>query len=111
MPLDELLMERFKVRTRAVENPNSVTTATTTAQEILANNPNRFGFVIVNLGDVACYVALDAPKADEKGIRLDANGGTFGCVWDEDFQLTGWAWYIIAASDTSKVYSVEVVEY
>lgn len=111
MPLDILLMEQFKVRTRAVENPDGVTTATTTAQEILANNPNRFAFVIVNLGDKVCYVGLSSDVSSTNGIRLDASGGSFGCIWSEDFQMTGWAWWIEAAEDTSEVYSLEVVEY
>lgn len=111
MPLANLLMERFKVRTRAVENPKSVTAASTTAQEILGNNPNRLAFTIINLGAEVCYVALSTPVAATKGIRLDANGGSFTCIWDEDFQMTGWAWWIISASGTPAVYSLEVVEY
>ncbi|GAI63372.1 unnamed protein product, partial [marine sediment metagenome] len=44
--------------------------------------------------------------------RLDANGGSFSCIWDEDFQMTGWAWWIIAeAGETPAVYAIEVVEY
>lgn len=111
MPLAELLMERFKVKTRAVENPEAVTAASTTAQKILANNPNRFAFIIVNLGDQICFVGLERNvEADVKGIRLDANGGSFSCIWDEDFQMTGWAWWIIGEG-ASAVYAIEVVEY
>ena len=110
MPLAELLMERFKVKTRAVENPEGITAALTTAQKILANNPNRFAFIITNLGGTACYLGLTDQVADQAGIRLDASGGSFSCIWDEDFQMTGWAWWIIGAA-ASNVYSLEVVEY
>lgn len=112
MPLADLLMERFKVKTRAVENPEALTEAKATAQKILANNPNRLAFLIVNLGAEVCYVGLtDEVEAAVRGICLDASGGSFACIWDEDFQMTGWAWWIIAASGTPAVYAVEVVEY
>lgn len=110
MPLDELLMERFKVRTRAVENPEGKITAKTTAQMVLGNNPNRFAFVIVNLGAKTCYISLTNGVSSTEGIRLDALGGSFSCIWDEDFQMTGWAWWIVTAEDTSVVYALEVVE-
>ncbi len=112
MPLADVLMERFKVRTRAVENPNKVTAAAITARLILSNNPNRLAFVIVNLGAQVCFVALtNQVTADTYGIRLDANGGSWSCIWDEDFEMTGWAWWIIAAAGAPAVYSLEVVEY
>lgn len=111
LALAELLMERFKIRTRAVENPKSVTAASTTAQQILGNNPSRLGFVIVNLGAEVCYVGLRNEVSSSRGIRLDANGGSVSMVWDEDFQMVAWAWWIIAASGTPAVYALEVVEY
>lgn len=112
MPLDELLKERFKVRTRAVENPKAITAASTTAQLILSNNPNRLGFVITNLGATVCYIGLgNDVTAATKGIRLDANGGSVSMIWDEDFIVVAWAWWIIAASGTPAVYAIEIVEY
>lgn len=110
MPLDTVLMERFKVATRAVENPKAVTLVTATAQVVLSNNPNRFGFIIVNLGLNPVYVALTNQVSATYGIRLDASGGAFSCIWDEDFQMTGWAWWCIAPVGDSAVYSLEVVE-
>lgn len=111
MSLADLLMERFKVKTRAVENPEAITAASTTAQKILGNNPNRLAFVITNLGATVCYIGLTDGASTTKGIRLDASGGSSGCIWDEDFQVTGWAWWIIAESGTPAVYALEVVEY
>lgn len=111
MSLADLLMERFKVKTRAVENPEALTAASTTAQKVLSNNPNRLAFTIMNLGAEVSYVGLTDGVSTTKGIRLDASGGFFSCVWDEDFQMTGWAWWIIATSGTPAVYALEVVEY
>ncbi|GAI99817.1 unnamed protein product, partial [marine sediment metagenome] len=42
MPLKDLLEEKFKVRTRVVENPIRPSVGLT-ALQILANNPNRLG--------------------------------------------------------------------
>jgi len=111
MPLADLLMERFKVRTRAVQNPKSVTTATDTAQIILGNNPNRLGWLLINLGASPIYIALTNDVSDAKGIRLSANGGDASCVWDEDFDMTAWAWWIRCPGGTSNVFALEIVEY
>lgn len=111
MPLADLLMERFKVRTRAVENPQAVTSLGTTAQVILANNPNRLGWVIVNLSTNIVYLGLTNAVSATRGIRLNANGGLASMVWDEDFQMTGWGIWGVASGAASAIYSLEVVEY
>ena len=114
MPLDTLLMERFKVKTRAVENPQGVTSLGATAQIILANNPNRLAWVIVNLSGNVIYIGftrtVNAGAGTEQGIRLDANGGSAMMVWDEDFHPTAWAIWGIASGAASQLYSYEVVE-
>ena len=110
MPLDELLMERFKVRTRAVENPEGKITASTTAQLVLGNNPNRFAFIIVNLGAKVCYLSLTNGVSSTEGIRLDANGGYASMLWDEDFQMVAWAWWAVSTAAATRLVILEVVE-
>ena len=112
MPLADLLMERFKVRTRPVINPLALTAATTTVQRFLANNPNRLGFIILNLGGQVCYIGPDSEiAAATRGIRLDANGGAYVSIWDEDFDMVAWEWWILSALLTSAIYVIEIVEY
>ena len=111
MPLKDLLMERFSVKTRAVENPLNVTSLGATAQKLLSNNPNRLGFVIVNLSANIVYIGLENSVSSTKGIRLDANGGSSGCIWDEDFDMTAWAWWAVASGAASAIYVLEIVEY
>ena len=112
MPLADLLMERFKVRTRPVVNPEALAAATTTAQMFLGNNPNRLGFLVINLGEQICYIGPDPEiAAATRGIRLDASGGGYVGIWDEDFDMTAWAWWILSAADTSAIYVIEIVEY
>lgn len=110
MPLADVLMERFKVTTRAVENPRNLTSVGAAARVVLANNPNRFAFIVINLSVNPMYMGLENDVSEDKGIRLDANGGSFSCIWDEDFELTAWAWWIIAPAGVSNLYSLEVVE-
>lgn len=111
MPLADLLMERFKVKTRAVQNPKALTAATDTAQLVLGNNPNRLGFLVINLGTKPVFLALTNDVSATKGILLDASGGNFGCIWDEDFDMTAWAWWARCVGDTSAIFALEIVEY
>lgn len=110
MSLAELLMERFKVKTRAVENPK-ITSLGVTAQQVLGNNPDRLAFIVQNLSANVIYLSLKNDVSSSKGIRLAANGGSFSCIWDEDFQMTGWAWWAVATGASSAVYAIEVLEY
>ena len=110
MPLADLLMERFKVRTRAVEN-SVITSVGTTALEVLQNNPNRLGGIISNLSVNTMYLGLTNRVSATNGVRISPNGGRVSLIWDEDFQMVGWAWWVIATSGSSALFSIEVVEY
>ncbi|MBA7618501.1 hypothetical protein ES703_25828 [subsurface metagenome] len=111
MSLDSLLMDRFKVRTRAVENPK-VSQVETTATLVLSNNPDRLGWILYNLGANPIFVATkNTVAADTYGGRADANGGFVSMIWDEDFHATGWAIWAIAKTGASKIWVLEIVEY
>ena len=114
MPLAELLMERFKVKTRGVKNPGNVTSIGVTPQVFLPNNPNRLAFILLNLSANVIYIGLDnevnAGVGTEEGIRLDANGGSWSAIWDEDFQMTAWAWWAVATGAASRIFVLEVRE-
>jgi len=108
MTLHDLLQERFRVKTRAIENP-VVSAVGTTATRIFNNNPRRLGWLAVNLSANTIYVALSSDVSPTKGIRLDANGGWASMIWDEDFHATGWAIWAIATGANSSLYTLEVV--
>lgn len=110
MPLEDLLMERFKVKTRPIVNPKAITAASTTAQMILANNPNRLAWFIVVLGTNDCYIHFENDVGASKGILLDKSGGHASMVWDEDFDATAWAQWIISPDGASNIYSFEIVQ-
>jgi len=109
--LHELLMEKFKVRTRAVVNPK-VSEIGTTPGQILGNNPNRLAFVIINLhATQSIYLGLDSSVASTKGIKIDPAGGSLKMVWDEDFQITSWAIWGVGSGAGTTCYVLEVVSY
>lgn len=109
--LADLLMERFKVRTRAVVNPLAVTSLGTTAQLVLSNNPNRLGWLIINLSTNTVYLHFENDVASTKGTLLDPSGGAASMVWDEDFQATGWSIWGVASGASSAIYAFEILSY
>lgn len=104
----DLITERFGVKTRAVENP-LLTKVDDAALQILANNPSRLAWVIVNLSVNTLHIAFSKDVSDKKGIRLDPGGGSAAMVFEEDFHPVTWAiWGVGSAVDTW-IYSYEVV--
>lgn len=114
MPLADLLQERFGVKTRPRRDPLGVSPIGVASVVILANNPNRLGFVIVNLSANVVYLdltnAVNAGAGTEVGLRLDANGGHVSMIWDEDFQMVAWAWWAVATGANTRLAILEVIE-
>ena len=108
MDLATLLVEKFKCKTRAVENPVA-TSIGATAALVFNNNPNRLAWILVNLSVNAIYLALSSGVSATGGIYVSPNGGWRSMIWDEDFQMTGWGIWAIAPAGASDIYSVEVV--
>lgn len=106
--LASILEETFKTKTRAVENP-LITSVGVTAAQILANNPNRLAWVIVNMSANTIYLAFSNAVSATRGIILAPNGGSASMVYNEDFQPTGWAVWALASGAASAVYAYEVV--
>jgi len=109
MPLTDLLLRQFGVKTRPIVNP-LVSEVAITATKILANNPNRLSFTIVNLGATAVYIALDRDVSAEKGIYLSASGGHVNVSYDTDFDMVAWEWFAISVDAANKIYIISVVE-
>lgn len=107
MTLGELLDKQFGVKTRTIINP-LVTTLTGGVDRVLANNPNRLAWLIVNLGANSAYGSWLRDPSSTKGFVLSALGGSASLMWNEDFELTGQeVWVTGTAADT--IYVVEVV--
>lgn len=106
--LDELLLDKFKVKTRAVENP-LVSSLGTSAVKVLDNNGDRLGWVVINLSSNTVYLALKSDVGSSKGVFVAPNGGSAMMIWDEDFQMTGWELWGKASGAGSAIYVIEVV--
>ena len=108
MDLAGLLLEQFKVKTRAVENP-LLTALGTSALLVFSNNPNRLAWIFINLSANTVYLGLGNDVGTAKGVLIAPNGGSATMIWSEDFQMTGWAIWGIAPAGASNCYSIEVV--
>jgi len=114
MPLADLLERRFGVKTRGVRDPLGVSPIGVNPVIVLSNNPNRLAFLVVNLSANLVYLDLEndvnvTPGA-EVGFRLEPNGGYVGMIWDEDFQMTAWAWWAVSAGANTRLTILEVRE-
>ena len=69
---DVLYVVDYPVTYSAPANKDVATSTT----EILAVNENRKVAVVVNDSDTAVYIAVGAAAVVNKGIRLNANGGS-----------------------------------
>lgn len=89
MTLQDLLLEQFKVKTRANINPE-VSRLTGAVDKVLSNNPNRLAWIIINLGSNETHFGFDRDVSSSKGIRVTAAGGIVSMIWNEDFDLVGY---------------------
>ncbi|GAH46251.1 unnamed protein product, partial [marine sediment metagenome] len=69
MNVAQLIENRFgiKTRTQSISFDNLDTSVHT---KVLPNNPNRLGWMAINLGDVNIFVAFDVAVSLTRGILL-----------------------------------------
>jgi len=103
----EFSLKRFGFPTRPVENP-VVAEVSTTAAEILRNNPDRVFWIVVNLSANVVYVGLSGGVSATKGIRLDANGGFTSSSVEEDGEAVAYQVFAIATGAASAIYVLEI---
>lgn len=107
MALARLIDAEFGIKTRVLEKVIDPLISTT-AVKILNNNPDRLGFLIVNMSNNTLYVALDGTVSASRGIIVASLGGFLSVFYKEDFVLAGREiWAVASGADTS-VYIIEV---
>lgn len=106
--LTDLLRDRFHVKTRELINP-VIAAVGVAAIPVIRNNPDRLGFVFINLSANIVYISPAPGVLATAGIRLDANGGMVSMVWDEDFELVSHEWYGIATGAGSAIFVSEII--
>ncbi len=105
--LRDLITARFGVQTELRLDPVTNTVGVTPVV-VLTNNPDRLSVLVVNLSAVGVYLKPAPNVSASSGVKLNANGGTFSLLWEEDFHLTGYEWWAIAEAAGASILVVEV---
>lgn len=96
----------FGFPTRVVENP-VVASVDTTAILILRGNPDRIGWLIVNLSANTLYIGYGSDVSASKGIALGNGGGTASSKISDDGEAVAYEVWAVATGAGSAVYVVE----
>lgn len=104
--LDDLVRARLGVRTTTRIN-DQLSSVGTTAARALIQDPNRVAFYIGNLSVNVLFTGPFNNVSSTRGIRLNPSGGFLTALWDEDFQVVGWEWFVIADAAASTLLTIE----
>ncbi len=86
-PLEALSIQRFGGRTFGVETLVQVFGVRT---RILANNPNRLAWSVINEGTVDARISTDANMTSASGWLLMGNGGVISMAEFDDGETVGY---------------------
>lgn len=86
-----------------------VLTLTTTAQEVLKNDPERVGWLIVVTGTTTAQFAFGAAPTAAASILVGGSGGTFSANVRDDFTMPTHALNGNVAAGTTTLFIVEIV--
>lgn len=103
----EVIQKKWGVLTRAQTNP-LIEELGTSVQRILGNNPNRLGWVITNISDTNCYIALDRQVGADHGILLTSNGGLASMTMDEDFEAVAWEVFGLSGGANKDIFVISI---
>jgi len=111
MPLtvQELIENHYGTNMYGSRDPEGVTTLGTTAQRILKQNPNRFGFTVINLSSNTIYINTDSTVSSTNGIRIASTGGSVFFEWRLDGELPSREWFAIASGASSNLWVLTLV--
>jgi len=102
----QLVQERFGAPVNPVVN-RSVSSVGAAATRLFINDPDRLGFLVVNLSVNDLWIGPFPDVSATKGIRLGTNGGSISLVWFEDFEITAWEWFAIGSAAATTLLAVE----
>jgi len=102
----ELVLARFGAPVNPVVN-RSTASVGATATRLFINDPDRLGFLVVNLSINDLFIGPFPDVSATKGIRLGANGGNVSLVWFEDFEITAWEWFAIGSAAATTLLAIE----
>lgn len=105
--LYDLIKSHFGIGSRPVFN-RVATTINTTATRFLANDPDRVGVIISNVGTSTIYIGLSNSVSTTSGIPL-FSGGSITLKWENDFESVTHERWAVASGAASTVYVEEVI--
>lgn len=85
-----------------------VITVGTASVQVLPNDPERIGAVIVNTSSVQITLGLEPGVVAGQGIILADLGVTMMLTYIEDGILSAWEWHAIAPSAANNLYVVQL---
>jgi hypothetical protein len=106
--LAKMISERFARSVIPFENL-TVSSIGTAAVQIMRQDPDRLGFVIINLSVADMYIGPFRDVSATKGIKVPPSGGSAVALWDEDFEAVGKEWFGVATALASAILVTEYV--
>ena len=106
--LARLVEARFGVRTTPLVN-RALSSVGVTAAQLVRQDPNRLGFWMVNLSVNHMFAGPFNNPSSTRGVQIGPGGGSIIVLWDEDFAVTGWEWFIVAGAAASSLLVVEYI--
>jgi hypothetical protein len=101
--------EEYGYLIHEVESFPGIPFQSTPATQILSNNGDRLGLVIVNPGTSVVYISLSSSVSSNNGIILTANGGALTTNVRQDLTLPSRAWYAISPAAPGQLYVLEII--
>ena len=108
LTLSQVIDNRFSTRTRPNVDP-VISVIGTSSALFLRSNPMRLAWTLTNLSANEIYIGSWEDVSVSKGIQVAAHGGGASAIFDEDFNQTGYDWYIVADGSSSRFTTVEIL--
>jgi hypothetical protein len=102
----ELVAARFGAPVNPVVN-RAASSVGATAARLFINDPDRLGFLVVNLSANDLYIGPFPDVSATKGIKAGPSGGSISLVWFEDFEITAWEWFAIGSAAATNYLAIE----
>lgn len=107
MAASEYALKEFGFKTRAIENPVTASVGETPAV-ILRQNPDRIGWLIINLHAAnTLYLGYGPDVSSSKGIIVAAAGGVVTSKISEDGEAVGYEVWAKGSASGTTIYVIE----
>lgn len=104
----ELVRERFRAPVSPITNRDLAQAGVAVAR-LFRQDPDRLGFLVVNLSTADLFIGPFQDVSTTKGIRLGPSGGNISLLWEEDFETVAWEWFAVASAAASDLLAIEYV--